>query len=69
MEIQHWSGCLKRIPVIINSPGTICQMGQRPGASIVVSNMNGAENSMLETIKQLEIVLSKVYKKEIHPAT
>jgi hypothetical protein len=33
---------------------------------IVVSNMNEAENSTLETIKQLETVLSKVYKKEIH---
>jgi hypothetical protein len=31
--------------------------------------MNEAENSMLETLKQLETVLSKVYKKEIHPAT
>ena len=36
---------------------------------IIVSNMNEAENSMLETIKQLESVLSKVYKKEIHLAT
>lgn len=36
---------------------------------IVVSNMNEAENSMLETIRQLETVLSKVYKKEIHLAT
>lgn len=36
---------------------------------IIVSNMNEAENSMLETIKQLETVLSKVYKKEIHLAT
>lgn len=34
---------------------------------IIVSNMNEAENSMLETIKQLEAVLSKVYKKEVHP--
>ena len=34
---------------------------------IIVSNMNEAENSMLETIKQLETVLSKVYKKEVHP--
>jgi hypothetical protein len=36
---------------------------------IIVSNMNEAESSMLETLKQLETVLSKVYKKEIHPAT
>ena len=36
---------------------------------IIVSNMNEAENSMLETLKQLETVLSKVYKKEIHPST
>lgn len=36
---------------------------------IIVSNMNEAENSILETVKQLENVLSKVYKKEIHPAT
>lgn len=34
---------------------------------IIVHNMNEAENSMLETIKQLEIILSKVYKKDIHP--
>lgn len=34
---------------------------------IIVSNMHEAENSMLETLKQLEAVLSKVYKKEVHP--
>jgi len=34
---------------------------------IIVHNMTDAENSMLETIKQLEIILSKVYKKDIHP--
>jgi hypothetical protein len=34
---------------------------------IVVSNLNEAENSMLETTKQLEIILSKVYKKDIQP--
>ena len=33
---------------------------------IVVTNLKEAEASMLETIKQLEITLSKVYKKEIH---
>jgi hypothetical protein len=33
---------------------------------IIVHNMQEAENSMLETIKQLEIVLSKVYKKDIN---
>ena len=32
---------------------------------IVVHNMTEAENSMIETIKKLEIVLSKVYKKEL----
>jgi hypothetical protein len=35
---------------------------------IIVNNLNEAENSMLETIQQLETVLSKVYKKEILPA-
>jgi len=35
---------------------------------IIVSNMTEAENSLLETIKQLETVLSKVYEKEIQPA-
>jgi len=35
---------------------------------IIVSNMNEAENSMLETIKRLEIILSKVYKKDIIPS-
>ncbi|HLO15272.1 MAG TPA: hypothetical protein VK206_10610 [Anaerolineales bacterium] len=34
---------------------------------IIVSNLNEAENSMLETTKQLEIILSKVYKKDIQP--
>ena len=34
---------------------------------IIVSNMNEAENSMLETIKRLEDTLSKVYKKDITP--
>jgi hypothetical protein len=34
---------------------------------IIVHNMNEAENSMVETLKQLEGVLSKVYKKEINP--
>jgi hypothetical protein len=33
---------------------------------IIVHNMQDAENSMLETIKKLEIVLSKVYKKDIN---
>ena len=35
--------------------------------AIVVHRMTDAENSMLETIKQLEIILSKVYKKDINP--
>ena len=34
---------------------------------IIVSNMNEAENAMLETIKRLEATLSKVYKKDITP--
>lgn len=34
---------------------------------IIVHNMQDAENSMIETTKQLEIVLSKVYKKDISP--
>jgi len=34
---------------------------------IIVHNMTDAENSMIETIKQLEVILSKVYKKDIHP--
>ncbi len=33
---------------------------------IIVHNMRDAENSMVETLKQLENVLSKVYKKDIH---
>jgi hypothetical protein len=33
---------------------------------IIVHNMQEAENSMIETIKQLEFVLSKVYKKDIN---
>jgi hypothetical protein len=32
---------------------------------IIVHNMQDAENSMIETLKQLEFVLSKVYKKDI----
>lgn len=36
---------------------------------IIVNNLNEAENSVFETLQQLEAVLSKVYEKEIHPAT
>ena len=35
--------------------------------SIIVHRMTDAENSMLDTIKQLEVILSKVYKKDINP--
>jgi len=35
--------------------------------AIVVHRMTDAENSMLETIKQLETILSKVYQKDINP--
>ena len=34
---------------------------------IIIHNLTEAENSMLGTIKQLEVVLSKVYKKDIQP--
>jgi len=34
---------------------------------IIVHNMTEAENSMIVTLKQLETVLSKVYKKDITP--
>lgn len=34
---------------------------------IIVHNMTEAENSMIETLKRLEDILSKVYKKDIHP--
>jgi hypothetical protein len=34
---------------------------------IIVHNLNEAENSVAETLKKLEAVLSKVYKKDIHP--
>ena len=34
---------------------------------IIVNNMTEAENSMIETIKRLEIILSRVYKKDINP--
>ena len=34
---------------------------------IIVHNMTEAENSMVETLKKLEAVLSKVYEKDITP--
>ena len=34
---------------------------------IIVHNMTEAENSMIDTIKRLETVLSKVYKKDLTP--
>ena len=34
---------------------------------IIVHNMTAAENSMVETLKKLEAVLSKVYEKDITP--
>jgi hypothetical protein len=33
---------------------------------IIVHNLQESENAMVETIKQLEMVLAKVYKKDIH---
>ena len=35
--------------------------------SIIVHRMTDAENSMIDTIKQLEVILSKVYKKDVNP--
>ena len=40
--------------------------GSELAPSIIVHRMTDAESSMLETIKQLEVILSKVYKKDIH---
>jgi hypothetical protein len=37
--------------------------------AIIVNNLNEAENSVFETLKQLEAVLSKVYERDIHTAT
>jgi len=34
---------------------------------ITVHNLIEAENSMIETKQRLEIILSKIYKKDIHP--
>lgn len=34
---------------------------------IIMHNMTEAENSMIETIQRLETILSKIYKKDIHP--
>jgi hypothetical protein len=34
---------------------------------IIVSNMNEAEHSMLETLKRLEATLSRVYQKDVNP--
>jgi hypothetical protein len=34
---------------------------------IIVNNLRDSENSMIETLKRLEMVLSRVYKKEITP--
>lgn len=33
---------------------------------IIMHNMNEAENAMVETIQKLEVILSQVYKKDIH---
>ena len=42
------------------------QWGSALVPQIIVHNMTEAENSMVETLKQLETVLSKVYKKDIN---
>ena len=34
---------------------------------IIVNNLRESENSMIETLKRLETVLSKVYKKDLSP--
>jgi hypothetical protein len=42
------------------------QWGSALVPQIIVHNMTEAENAMVETLKQLETVLSKVYKKDIN---
>jgi len=34
---------------------------------IIVNNLNEAENSVIETTRQLETILAKIYKKDINP--
>jgi len=34
---------------------------------IIIHNMTDAEKSMLEALQRLEMILSKVYKKDINP--
>lgn len=35
--------------------------------SVIIHRITEAEDSLIETRKQLEVILSKVYKKDIHP--
>ena len=41
--------------------------GTRLVPPIIVNNLRDAEKSMIETIKRLEVVLSKIYQKELPP--
>ena len=61
-----WSGCWKHIPAIITLlKEQYAEWGSLLVPPHILHNMTETENSITETRKQLETVLSKVYKKDI----
>ncbi|HLO16913.1 MAG TPA: hypothetical protein VK206_18910 [Anaerolineales bacterium] len=67
MEIQHLVRLLETYSRnYYISKEQYAKWGSALVPPIIVNNLQEAENSMLDTIRQLEAILSKVYKKEIH---
>ena len=68
LEVQHLVRLLETYSRNYHLAGEqYAKWGSALVPPIIVHNMNEAENSMVETIKKLEDVLSKVYEKDITP--
>ena len=67
-EIKHLVRLLDKYSVNYRlAKEQYAQWGSALVPPIIVHNMTEAENKMIETLKQLEVILSKVYKKDIQP--
>jgi len=68
MEIQHLVRLLETYSRnYYLSKEQYAKWGSALVPPIILSNLNEAENAMLETIQKLEALLSKVYQKDIAP--
>lgn len=68
MEVQHLVRLLETYSRNYHlSKEQYAKWGSALVPPIILSNLSEAENAMLETIKQLETTLSKVYQKDVTP--